>query len=187
MRLIALSGVPYAGKTTLVRELVKLGYMEINFGCSLKRMAANCLNQITGGSLTTRQIDMDKAKYRCFLQEFGNLIGFNDDQRFVKVALDAWEQNMRPAAVFDCVRAWEQFDVLEEYGFELVHVCVPHKVQWQRAQEAGVMEDEFNRLVNHPLEQGVGAVPDGRVVQVSGVLNPMSLAYFLAKHETRSE
>ncbi len=161
--------------------------MEINFGCSLKRMAANCLNQITGGSLTTRQIDMDKAKYRCFLQEFGNLIGFNDNPRFVEGALSQWETAMRPVAVFDCVRTWPQFDCLAEYGFELVNIAIPRKVQQQRACTVGVMGDEFNRLVNHPLEQGVGAVPDGKTVQISGVQNPMALAHFLAKHETRSE
>lgn len=177
MHRVALCGIPYAGKSTLRKELVNRGYVLIDFGQLLKKHAAAAIKRVTGEDITSSMIDQDKARYRGFLQELGNVIGFNCNPTFVLQAIEPYTGNLR--VVFDCVRTPQQFEVLAARGFSLVEVTVPRKTQWERARIAGVSEGEFSRLLSAPLEQGFLANEETRCLVdliLDGRLDPTMLA-----------
>lgn len=179
MKYIALAGAPYVGKTTIARALGELGYRRINFSEMLKQKAAFALSAVTGDAITATTINQNKAKYRTFLQELGDVIGFNDQARYVRDVLDPWHYDGCPPAVFDCVRTVAQWTVLREYGFRLVNLYVPYEVHIQRAKLCGMRSDDLDRILECPLEQGL---PDlGIQVESSGKMTAEFLAHYGAE------
>lgn len=176
MKLIALSGVPYAGKTTVAKVLVTQGYMHLMYSDLLKHMAVRSLREV-GVITSVAEMHQDKPRYRTYLRELGELAGFSTNpRRWIEEVLQPWEYQERPPAVFDNVRTVEQIEILAEFGFELVNVSVPRGIQKSRAVRSGVSYSDFEKLLQQPLEQGF---PGYDVIQVSGLHEPELLASIL--------
>lgn len=160
MELIALSGPPCAGKTTVGRELEKMGYLFIDFCDKIKLVAADALS-FSGVYTRVEDIRANKSKYRPFLQELGTLIGFDTDPYWVRESLHyyGWQEG-RPA-VFDNVRTADQFRVLRPLGFRLVRLEAEQIIRFKRAQQSyGVTINQFIEQERHPIELGLDLEPD---------------------------
>lgn len=157
MDLIALAGPQLAGKTTLAHALAERGYLLINFTGLLKQIAVASLSE-AGHRVSVEEMLQNKAKYRRYLQELGELIGFDTDPAFVHEAVEkaGWYTRRAPRkAVFDNVRTVEQIRTLAEYGFELVYLDTPEHVRFGRAARIhGLSREEFDRQHTHPIEDG---------------------------------
>ena len=152
---ICLTGPMYSGKTTLSHALEKRGYYIINFSRVLKRYAADALNAC-GVYTRVDEIEDEKSRYRGFLQHLGTLIGFDADPCYVKIALEPWiKSSVLPPAVFDNVRTPQQFQVLREWGFQLVQLQIDGATQEERAQGLGVGVQALRDMHNHPIERGL--------------------------------
>lgn len=148
-RNIALCGSIFSGKTTVSRMLEAYhGYTLINYTDYLKKMAATSLSLFT--PTTVDDILNDKEKYRAFLQEFGTLIGFNTEPKYVLDVLPTVEP-----VVFDNVRTKEQWLVLKDRGFRLVYLTTPLRIQRQRADHMGIDRYTLEDMKAHSIESGV--------------------------------
>lgn len=171
-KLVALSGSPYSGKTTLARELERRGYVLLNFTDLLKTYAVEAVKPFFP-ELTVEDIAGDKAYWRPFLQAYGAVIGFDTNPHFVNLSLmDWWKLGANVPAVFDNVRFDEQWEVLQPYGFELFHLSVPWEVQKKRARAAGVDGWTLRRILKHEAENGL-SVP---AVHLDGTMPVSELA-----------
>jgi hypothetical protein len=156
----ALTGPMYSGKTSLAHALADVhGFALVNYTDYLKELAANALSYI-GVETTVRGIKEDKAKYRSFLQDLGTLVDFDNGayvQRcLVEQAMDRTGFNgLNEDIVFDNVRTQAQFDILRDYGFQLVRLTVNPIVQINRATRAGVTVQELHRVSDHQIESGL--------------------------------
>lgn len=154
MKLVALAGPPYSGKSELARELERRGYMRLQFNDVLKDIAVQVLEPYVP-DLTVEEIKLLKGKYRPFLQELGNVIGFNYDPMFMNIALKPWWEAGMPRAVLDNVRFDEQYEILRPYHFKLVHLDAPEAVRKARAKALGVTAAEFRKADRHRAESSV--------------------------------
>lgn len=154
MKLVALTGPIYSGKTSLAVELEGRGYMRVMFNDLLKAYAATGLSSC-GVPTSLHDILTNKAKYRAFLQELGDLIGFNNNPEHVHKALFSWVIAGRPPCVFDNVRTDEQADVVRSLGFQIVRLDLPSTVQIERAGALGVRWDVLQSQLIHPIERGI--------------------------------
>src|SRR5579859_3385421 len=145
---LALTGDIYAGKTRLARSLESQGFLFISFTDLLKKYAVKSLTAC-GIPVTLEDVLRDKAVYRPYLQELGSLIGFNDNPKYVREALSAWDGEK---CVFDNVRTPEQWAVLKNFGFTLVEVRVDYSTQRERAANLGVTGAALEKAINHPIE-----------------------------------
>jgi hypothetical protein len=176
VELIALSGAPCAGKTTVGRELEKRGYLFIDFSDIIKQEAAKALTA-AGMPTTVEEIRANKPKYRAFLQELGVLIGFDTDPKYVWHSLGVYGWHDGKLAVFDNVRTAEQFQVLQPLGFKLVRIEADFETRATRAeQKYGVSPEEFIEQETRPIERGLGLDPD---VVLDSRLSPDFLARIL--------
>lgn len=178
MELIALTGAPCSGKTTVARELERRGYLFIDFCDIIKVEAARALTAI-GVPTTVEQVRADKDRYRPLLQALSEVIGFNDDPNYVYRAL--WEYGFAGCAgrlaVFDNVRTPEQFEVLKGSGFHLVRLYAPFETRADRAWEKyGTEPEDFLNQGMHPIEKGTGLVPD---IEIDGTMPTSMIADFL--------
>ena len=172
MKLVALNGKPYAGKTALAEALMRRGYMFLPFNDILKDIAVQLLEPYIP-DLTVAEIKLLKGKYRPFLQELGTLIGFDYDPMFMNIALKPWWEAGMPKAVLDNVRFPGQFEVLKPYHFKLVQVDAPEEVRKARARALGVTMREFTKANKHQAEQSEGLCYD---LTLSSVLDVEELA-----------
>ncbi len=185
---IALHGPMYSGKTSLAHELVSShGFTLVNYTDYLKELAASALSYI-GVTTTVEQIKADKAKYRSFLQNLGTLVDFDNgayvERCLVEQAADEWGFGLEENIVFDNVRTQAQFDILKEYGFQLVRVTVNPITQMNRATRAGVTVQELHRVSAHGIENGL-AYQDGEI-EVNGAVALMALADYLVEEYSRA-
>jgi hypothetical protein len=172
MRLIALSGKPYSGKSRLARALAEnYGYYLINYSLYLKKLAFTALLAL-GVDVPPHKLEEDKAKYREFLRGLGRAIGY-DGPDYVHEVLADWIAEGKPPAVFDNVRTPEQFEALSKHGFHLVEVDTPYYIRSQRAEKHGVDNDSFEALIDNPIEQGM--LSSGRVSLVVSGINPAEI------------
>lgn len=168
---IALTGAIGSGKTTLAKELQqRYGYTLINFTDHLKDLAAACLSPYV--YTTVDDIKNNKAKYRGFLQEFGDLIGFTDHPDYIGDVLSPWYLAGQPAAVFDNVRSPQQAKILKNYGFTLVKLDVPREVIEQRNYGRATVQQ-----YGHAIERGLD---DGIDLTIAGVGSAEYVAWLLA-------
>jgi chloramphenicol 3-O-phosphotransferase len=178
MELIALTGAPCSGKTTVARALESRGYLFIDFCDIIKQIAADALTRI-GTPTTVEEIRANKDRYRPFLQDLGELIGFDDDPKYVYHALGyyGFAGCAHKYAVFDNIRTPEQFAVLERLGFHLVRLYVPFETRADRAKEKyGTEPEEFLNQGMHPIEKGTGLDP---AVTLDGTMPTSTLVQFL--------
>lgn len=152
---IMIAGPMYSGKSTIARAMKEQGYMWVRFGDLLKLYASDMLSAV-GIHASVDHINEAKKLYRPFLQELGEVIGFNDDPKFVHEALGDWEINGRPPAIFDNPRTEAQAKVLDYFGFKLVQLELDPSEQYKRALKYGVTLEELIKVRNHPVEQGIG-------------------------------
>lgn len=152
MERIALIGQTYTGKTTLALALKARGYLLVNFTDVLKQELITAL-AVVGKRVTMAELKQDKHKYRKLLQEFGVVIGFDDDPRYVEEALVGWHVLFPDTpVVFDNVRTIEQWSVLKRYGFTLVETVADEKTRLQRALAAGADGSGLQEVDTHPVE-----------------------------------
>lgn len=153
MKYVALTGPIYSGKTSLAEELEGRGYMRVQFNDLLKSYAARALIKC---GVTTHLSDIltNKTKYRAFLQELGELIGFNDQHKYVHEALARWVIAGQPPCVFDNVRTDEQADTVRSLGFQIVRLDIPIMEQENRALDLGVAPSALQSHLRHPIERG---------------------------------
>lgn len=154
MDYIALTGPCYSGKTSLSKALAGRGYLFIPFNDLLKRMAADMLNDY-GFDTTFEDIQADKKKYRGFLQGLGTVANFDSDPIYIQAVCREWESLGKLKAVFDNVRTQAQADNIKGYGFKLVQIDLPRSIQYLRARELGVSQEELDQVMGHYIERGV--------------------------------
>jgi chloramphenicol 3-O-phosphotransferase len=178
MELIALTGAPCSGKTTVARELEKRGYLFIDFCDLIKQIAADVLTH-AGVPTTVEMIRSNKDHYREFLQVLGEQIGFNDNPAYVYRALSEYGFSgcAHKYAVFDNVRTPEQFAVLQGLGFHLVRIWVPTETRAERAwSKYGTEPEDFLNQGMHPIEKGTGLEPE---IEIDGTMSPAVLVGWL--------
>jgi dephospho-CoA kinase len=151
---VALTGKAYAGKTQLAQALCRAGYVYINYTDLLKKAASQALTAV-GTTTLPEDILKHKGRYRAFLQELGDLVGFSGGGRWMRQALELWLENPSRPVVFDNVRTDSQFRMLQEYDFRLVEVWAPTHVRYERAKAAGVSRAELEHVLEHPIERGI--------------------------------
>jgi hypothetical protein len=147
MRYIALTGPAGAGKTTLARALRDQGYSLLDFTGYLKSLAVRSLAPHM--SISVYDINQDKARYRGYLQEFAELIGFSDNPNYVEDVLAFWHRSGKPKAVFDNVRSITQALTLKQYGFQIVRLTISPAVLAAR----GIVVT--GRQLLHPSERAL--------------------------------
>lgn len=157
MKLVAVTGPKYTGKTKLAHELEKQGYMFINFTDQLKKLYLQTA-QAMETSVTMDDLTRNKEYYRQQLQDFSSLIGFNRDPYFVERSLRPWKEAGCPPAVFDNVRFIEQYVCLNRYGFKLVELTLSPERRYQRSlkQYPNLLFSEFMKTAVHESEHAIG-------------------------------
>ena len=81
--------------------------------------------------------------------------------------------------VFDNVRTQAQFDILKQYGFQLVRVTVNPITQMNRATLAGVSVQELYRVSEHTIENNLATQEDE--IEVNGGVSTIALASYLVE------
>jgi hypothetical protein len=156
---LALHGPMYSGKTSVAHALVsEHGFTLVNYTDYLKSLAARALSGIQI-STTVAEIKANKAEYRVLLQWLGTKVGF-DDGAYVGQCLweqgaDEWGFDLEDRIVFDNVRTEAQFNLLIDYGFQLVRFEVSPLVQAERAQNLGCSVAELRAVSTHGIEQPI--------------------------------
>jgi hypothetical protein len=178
MELIALTGAPCSGKTTVARELEKRGYLFIDFCDIIKQIAAEVLTN-AGVPTTVELVRANKDHYREFLQALSEQIGFNTNPAYVYRALSEYGFSgcAHKYAVFDNVRTPEQFAVLKGLGFHLIRIWASESTRSARAWEKyGTEPENFLNQGSHPIEKGFGLDPE---IEIDGSMPPALLVSWL--------
>jgi dephospho-CoA kinase len=157
MKLVALTGPKYTGKTKLAHELEARGYMLINFTDQLKELYLQTA-QAMALSVTMDDLTRNKEYYRQQLQDFAVLIGFNRDPYFVERSLRPWKEAGCPSAAFDNVRFIEQYLCLRRYDFKLVELTLPAHDRYQRALKhySKLSIGDFMTTASYEAEHAIG-------------------------------
>lgn len=161
---LALHGPIGSGKSTLAKALGR-DHMVIGFGDLLKRKASLALAAEV--YVTVRMMHENKERYRAFLQNYGDLIGFNDNPRFLREALWEWDKLGAPDCVFDCVRSVQQAEFLRAIGFKVVYLQGPSEVFERRTLSKERSHPVERRLPGHLIDLRVDASVPASLVELT--------------------
>lgn len=117
---LAICGPKGSGKTTIARYMAEEhGWLHIDYTGLLKSWLVEAVNDCREQrDFTLEELVESKEKYRHLLQQWGELVGF-DNGNGVEESLIPMLNEPKRHIIFDNVRFQAQFDILDDYGFVL--------------------------------------------------------------------
>lgn len=162
MRRFGLTGMVYAGVTTLAHNLeAHYGWTHLNYSDTLKHYLALFLTEHKGGDADDwfRYILANKDFYRAILQEMGTVFGYDNGFGLDRLINEWTAAGAHEPVVVEKLRTNQQAGILRQLGFFIVEVQISHDTQYARAKQLGISVEELKKKLEHPIEQTT-IVPD---------------------------
>jgi|SRR5229473_3745300 len=145
-KLAITSSGPLSGKTTLAKYLeAEHGFIRADHSRTLVEWFVQTWNDPLPhiAQITVEQVYQDKETYRPLLQQYGDMIGFNDPGRAAHWILRTINRTIsldERGVVFDSFRGEKQAQVLRDLGFTLVQLEIS---ETERKYRAGLMGKDY--------------------------------------------
>jgi hypothetical protein len=170
---LALHGGLLSGKSTLATALEERGFAYINYTRLLKQYAVGAL-EACGITTSLMMIEADKEKYRRFLIELGDQLGFDHGFGIDETLAPIIKNEDR--LVFDNVRFPAQMDKLVALGFRMVRIDTPMAVREERAAARGMSVDYFLQRTDSYSEVPLPEYPGEIRLSVDGPMDDVLVA-----------
>jgi hypothetical protein len=178
----ALAGVIHAGKTAIAQQIeTDYGHMHLIFSDILKIKLVEMLEAIEVHT-TVEDITANKKQYRALLQDLGDFLDVNWDPRWFHEAVKPWLDWGCPPAVVEAIRTPKQAETFASYGFQLVWIDIPERVQYQRAVALGSSAEELERQMSHHIERHGPELRRMATLRVDGTRDLSVIARQIARY-----